>query len=284
VLAKTVRQNIMDYKLVCGLIERLNVSPINGSELFLFLNRLKNKSDDLSNSNAQDNPATAKLINDADQEIMSRLKRLQIIALTKPILALCAQVQTSQDLNKAKNAGIDSIIELPSHISAKLNSLETTLEESEKKNTETKETDAEELCKKFNLVVPPSGLEASVVLTLSCAAITMLAFVIFKAENMLDSSEAYWGFLTAGILILLGINATIINLIKLLKFKKNRGSIVAEAKRKYLEDVDLKHSRLKKRIDDDCFQIQKIEYSKAVALKYQEIEEEEKAIRQSLNT
>lgn len=132
--------------------------------------------------------------------------------------------------------------------------------------------------------MPPSALEASVVLTLSCAVITMLAFVILKAENMLDSSEAYWGFLTAGILVLLGINATIVNLIKLLRFRNNRDQIVAEAKRKYLEDVDLKHSRLKKKIQDDCFQIQKIEYSKAAALKYREIEEEDTVIRQSLNT
>ena len=42
---------------------------------------------------------------------MSYLKRLQIITLTKPILALGTQVQTPQDLNRAQAAGIESIVE-----------------------------------------------------------------------------------------------------------------------------------------------------------------------------
>jgi len=68
--------------------------------------------------------------------------------------------------------------------------------------------------------VPPNGLEINVVITLVVAAITMLAFVILKAEDMLDPSLAYWVFLAAAILMLLGINAVIINLIKVLRFKK----------------------------------------------------------------
>ena len=78
--------------------------------------------------------------------------------------------------------------------------------------------------------MPPNGLEISVLLTLVVSATTMLAFVILKAEDMLDSSEAYWSFFAAGIIILLGINAVIVNLIKVLRFKKNRHSIVDEAK------------------------------------------------------
>jgi hypothetical protein len=117
-----------------------------------------------------------------------------------------------------------------------------------------------------------------VVITLIVAALTMLAFVILKAEDMMDSSEAYWGFFAAAILILIGINAVVINLIKVLRFKKNRHLIVAEAKRKYVENASIKHSRIKKKIEDEGFQIQKTEYVKAAILKHQEIKDEETTI------
>lgn len=272
----------MDQNVVYGLVKRLALEPRSGSKLAVFLNRLENKSHQSSNLNDREDLATTEAIHDADQEIMDYLKRLQIITLTKPILALCAQVQMPQDINKVKAAGIDSIVRLPDQTLAKLNSLGKVLEESLKHFIEIKEVDAEELNKKLNLVVPPTGLEISVVLTLVVAAFTMLAFIMMKAEDMLGSSEAYWGFFAAGIVILFGINAVIINLIKLLRFKKNRVSIVAEAKRKFVEKAGLKHAKLKKKIEDESFQIQKIEYPKAAVLKRQEVEKEEQQIIKSL--
>ncbi len=274
----------MDYNVVYGLVERLAIKPIQGSKLAVFLIRLKNQIDNLNNSNAQEDPTTTKLIDDADQGVMDFLKRLQVITLTRPILSVCTHAETPLDINKAKSAGIDSIIRLPDHISKKLSSLGTTLEKSQSDITEIKEADAEELAKKFNLVVAPSGLETSVVLTLVFLAITMLAYVTLKAKGMLGSSESYWGFLIAGLSILLGVNAVIINLIKLLRFKKNRNSIVVEAKRKYLENAQLKHSKLEQHIKNEGFQIEKREYSKAAVAQLQKIDEEERSIRQSLNT
>ena len=219
----------------------------------------------------------------SDQEITNSLKRLQVITLTKHILYLCVQAQTPVELNKAKSAGVESVIDIPDGVSKKLNSLGTALESSQKDYTEILETDAEELNKKFNLVVPPNGLEISVVLTLVVAAFTVLAFVILKSEDMLGSSEAYWGFFVAAILILLGINAVIINFVKLLSFKKNRDSMIIEAKRIFLETAEQKHSKFKKKIDDESFQIQKREYSQAAELKLQELSKEEQSIKENLN-
>lgn len=274
----------MNYNIVNSLVERLAIDPTKGSKLASFLTQLKNEINSSNNSIAQQGPATTQLTVDAGQEIMEYLKRLQVITLTKPVLAACIQAQTPQDLNQAKNAGIDSIINLPDHVSKKLDSLGTTLEESQAEFTTIKEVDAEELNKKFNLVVSPSGLETSVVLTLFFLAVTALAFVTLKAKDMLGSSEAYWGFLTAGIIIALCVNAVILNLIKLLRFKKNRDSIVVEAKRKYVENAQLKHSKLEQKIQNEGFEIQKREYSKAAVLQLQEIEKEEMSIRKNLNT
>jgi hypothetical protein len=273
----------MDKKVVYGLIQRLNLTPIAGSKLAVFLSRLDNQSvevDDPGVSVDQDKDTS---IDNSDQEIINWLKRMQIITLTRPILELSIRAQTPLELNKAKSAGVESLIYIPDQISRKLNSFETALKSSIKDFTEIKETSAEELNKKFNLVVPPNGLEISVVLTLVVAAFTILAFVILKSEDMLGSPEAYWGFFGAGILTLLGINAIIINLIKLLRFKKNRDLIIIEAKRIFVENKHLKHSRFKKKIEDESFQIQKREYSQAAELKLKEIGREEQSIRESLN-
>lgn len=215
----------MVYNVVHGLVERLAVDPTKGSKLASFLIQLKNEINSSNNSIARKCPATNQLTVDAGQEIVEYLKRLQIITLTKPILAACIQAQTPQDLNKATNAGINSIINLPDHVSKKLDSLRAILEESQAGVTTIKEVDAEELNKKFNLVVSPSGLEISVVLTLfflavTALAVTALAYVTLKAKVMLGTSEAYWGFLNAGIIITFCVNAVILNLIKLLRFKK----------------------------------------------------------------
>jgi hypothetical protein len=268
----------MDHKVVYGLVKRLDLKPKEGCKLAIFLNRISNKSDQSSGSNAAEDPAQTKLVDDADQEIINCLKRLQIIHLTRPILDLCIQAQTPNDLSKAKSAGIESLIYIPDHITTKLNSLSATLDQSLKNFIDIKETDPEELNKKHNLVVPPNGLELSVVITLVVAAFTMLAFIILKAEDMLGSSEAYYGFFTAGITLLLGINAIIINLIKLLRFKKNLNSLLAEAKRKYVENANLIHSRLKTKIESEGFQIQKIEYSKAADFQHRKIKTEEQAL------
>jgi hypothetical protein len=282
----------MDEKVVYGLIQRLNLTPIAGSKLAVFLSGLDNQSaeiDDSGVSGDQDDPGVSgdqdenTLINNSDQEIINWLKRMQIITLTRPILELSIRAQTPLELNKAKSAGVESLIDIPEQISSKLNSLGTALETSLKDFTEIKETGTEELNKKFNLVVPPTGLNISVVLTLFVAALTVLVFVILKAEDMLDSPEAYWGFFSAGILILLGINAVIINLVKSLRFKKNRDSILIEAKRIFVEKKYLKHSKFKKKIEDESFQIQKREYSQAAELKLKEIGREEQSIRESLN-
>jgi hypothetical protein len=273
----------MDKKVVYGLIQRLNLTPIAGSKLAVFLSRLDNQSaevDDPSISADQDENI---LINNSDQEIINWLKRMQIITLTRPILELSIRAQTPLELSKAKSAGVESLIDIPDQISRKLNSLGTALESSLNDFTEIKETSTEELNKKFNLVVPPTGLEISVVLTLVVAAFTVLAFVILKAEDMLGSPEAYWGFFSAGILILLGVNAVIINLIKLLRFRKNRDSILIEAKRIFVENKYLKHSKFQKKVEDESFQIQKREYSQAAELKLKEIGREEQSISESLN-
>lgn len=271
----------MDYNVIIGLVERLSVSPKKGTKLALFLDRLRDENENQSNSNAQEGLDTAELIKDADREIMVHLKRLQVIMLTKPILVSCMQAKTPQDLNKVKGAGIESFLEMPNHISTKLNSLATNLDESDRNLTEIRDAGAYELSKKFNLVAPPKGLEFSLLLTMIFAAVTFLAFIILKAKHMLGTTEAYWGFFSAGIFILLGVNAVIINLVKVLRFNKNKDSIFIEAKRKYLELIESRHAKLKTKIDEQCFQIQKTEYSKGAQLMIQELEEEEHKIRQS---
>lgn len=273
----------MDKKVVYGLIQRLGLKPIAGTKMAVFLSRLDNQSVEVDDQNNSEDQNKNTFINDADKEIIDWLKRLQIIALTKPILFLSIQAQTRLELNNAKSAGVESIIDIPDQVSRKLNSLETALESALKDFTEIKETDAGELNKKLNLVVPPTGLEISVVLTLVVAAFTTLAFVILKAQDMMGSPEAYWGFFGAGILILLGINAVIVNLVKFLRYRKNKDSMIIEAKRVYLETAELKYSKVKKKIEDESFQIQKREYSKAADLKLKELDTEEQSIIRNLN-
>ena len=273
----------MDKKVVYGLVQRLGLKPIAGTKMSAFLSRLDNQSVEVDDQNNSEDQNKNTLINDADKEIIDWLKRLQIIALTKPILFLSIQAQTRLELNNAKSAGVESIIDIPDQVSRKLNSLETALESALKDFTEIKETDAGELNKKLNLVVPPTGLEISVVLTLVVAAFTTLAFVILKAEDMMGSPEAYWGFFGAGIFILLGINAVIVNLVKFLRYRKNKDSMIIEAKRVYLETAELKYSKVKKKIEDESFQIQKREYSKAADLKLKELDTEEQSIIRNLN-
>ena len=273
----------MDKKVVYGLVQRLGLKPIAGTKMSAFLSRLDNQSVEVDDQNNSEDQNKNTLINDADKEIIDWLKRLQIIALTKPILFLSIQAQTRLELNNAKSAGVESIIDIPDQVSRKLNSLETALESALKDFTEIKETDAGELNKKLNLVVPPTGLEISIVLTLVVAAFTTLAFVILKAEDMMGSPEAYWGFFGAGILILLGINAVIVNLVKFLRYRKNKDSMIIEAKRVYLETAELKYSKVKKKIEDESFQIQRREYSKAADLKLKELDTEEQSIIRNLN-
>ncbi len=273
----------MDKKVVYGLIQRLGLKPIAGTKMAVFLSRLDNQSVEVDDQNNSEDQNKNTFINDADKEIIDWLKRLQLIALTKPILFLSIQAQTRLELNNAKSAGVESIIDIPDQVSRKLNSLETALESALKDFTEIKETDAGELNKKLNLVVPPTGLEISIVLTLVVAAFTTLAFVILKAEDMMGSPEAYWGFFGAGILILLGINAVIVNLVKFLRYRKNKDSMIIEAKRVYLETAELKYSKVKKKIEDESFQIQKREYSKAADLKLKELDTEEQSIIRNLN-
>ena len=273
----------MDKKVVYGLVQRLGLKPIAGTKMAVFLSRLDNQSVEVDDQNNSEDQNKNTFINDADKEIIDWLKRLQIIALTKPILFLSIQAQTRLELNNAKSAGVESIIDIPDQVSRKLNSLETALESALKDFTEIKETDAGELNKKLNLVVPPTGLEISLVLTLVVAAFTTLAFVILKPEDMMGSPEAYWGFFGAGILILLGINAVIVNLVKFLRYRKNKDSMIIEAKRVYIETAELKYSKVKKKIEDESFQIQKREYSKAADLKLKELDTEEQSIIRNLN-
>ena len=273
----------MDKKVVYGLVQRLGLKPIAGTKMAVFLSRLDNQSVEVDDQNNSEDQNKNTFINDADKEIIDWLKRLQIIALTKPILFLSIQAQTRLELNNAKSAGVESIIDIPDQVSRKLNSLETALESALKDFTEIKETDAGELNKKLNLVVPPTGLEISIVLTLVVAAFTTLAFVILKAEDMMGSPEAYWGFFGAGILILLGINAVIVNLVKFLRYRKNKDSMIIEAKRVYIETAELKYSKVKKKIEDESFQIQRREYSKAADLKLKELDTEEQSIIRNLN-
>ena len=273
----------MDKKVVYGLVQRLGLKPIAGTKMSAFLSRLDNQSVEVDDQNNSEDQNKNTFINDADKEIIDWLKRLQIIALTKPILFLSIQAQTRLELNNAKSAGVESIIDIPDQVSRKLNSLETALESALKDFTEIKETDAGELNKKLNLVVPPTGLEISIVLTLVVAAFTTLAFVILKAEDMMGSPEAYWGFFGAGILILLGINAVIVNLVKFLRYRKNKDSMIIEAKRVYIETAELKYSKVKKKIEDESFQIQRREYSKAADLKLKELDTEEQSIIRNLN-
>ena len=156
---------------------------------------------------------------DADHETMNCLNRLQVTRLSGPILNLCIQAQTPTDTAKAKSAGIESMINAPTQITTKRSLLDTTPQELLKDFIGIEEADAE-LNKKYQLVVPPSGLGISVVVALVVVAMMLLTFVILKAEDMLGSSEAYWEFFTAEILIVLGTNAAIISLIKVLRFRK----------------------------------------------------------------
>jgi len=274
----------MNQKAVYNLIESLDLKPAIGSKLAIFCNSLEKQTTKSNDTSTTSDRSNTKLMNDTDQGILDCLKRLQVIKLTRPILNLCIQSQTRSELNQAKNAGIETVIDIPDPVFKKLNSLDATYEEYLREFTDIKEADAEELNKKFNLVTPPHGPELSLVLTLVVAAFTILAFIMVKAEGMMDSAEAYWGFFIAGILILFGINAVAINLIKLLKFKKNRASIIADAKRKYLETAESKYLKLKQKIEEEGFQIQNIEYSKAAVLKLEEIDQEEREILKRLNS
>jgi hypothetical protein len=174
----------------------------------------------LTHPSAPEHASKTELVSDADTEVLRCLKRLQLIKLTKLILDHCTQAQTPDELAQAKNAGLESIIDIPDQISAKLNSLDAALQESMRECTDIQDSDAEDVIKKVSLVAAPTGLETSVVLTLTVLVVTFLAYVTAKIKVLSGSPESYWGFLTAGISLLLSLHAAIVNPIKFLRFKK----------------------------------------------------------------
>lgn len=83
----------------------------------------------LTHPSAPEDTSKTELVSDADTEVLSYLTRLQLIKLTRPILDHCTQAQTPDELAQAKSADLESIIDIPDQISAKLNSLDAALQE-----------------------------------------------------------------------------------------------------------------------------------------------------------
>ena len=80
------------------------------------------------------------------------------------------------------------------------------------------------------------------------------------------------------------MNFCVTNLIRVLRFKKNKNTIFAEARRKYLEKEEDRFSKLQKAVEEEAFNIQIREYSKASRKKYDELNKEEVTILAVLNS
>ena len=277
----------MNQKIVENIIKKLGLEPKAGSALHsltLAVNNDKTKQTREETDKSSAGIESGGISEDKNKQTFEALKQLQIVRLSKPILELAIEAKSHSELAMAKSAGVERLIDIPDNIRGRLNSLAKTLDVSRENLRDLNELEVGDLVKKFKLAEPPQGLELSVFLTLAVAAITTVMFVVFSVNDLIDSPEAYWGLFAAGVLILIGVNFCVTNLIRVLKFKKNKNTIFAEARRKYLEKEEDRFSKLQKAVEEEAFNIQIREYSKASRKKYDELNKEEVTILAVLNS
>jgi hypothetical protein len=277
----------MNQKIVENIIKKLGLEPKAGSALHsltLAVNNDKTKQTREETDKSSAGIESAGISEDKNKQTFEALKQLQIVRLSKPILELAIEAKSHSELAMAKSAGVERLIDIPDNIRGRLNSLAKTLDVSRENLRDLNELEVGDLVKKFKLAKPPQGLELSVFLTLAVAAITTVMFVVFSVNDLIDSPEAYWGLFAAGVLFLIGVNFCVTNLIRVLKFKKNKNTIFAEARRKYLEKEEDRFSKLQKAVEEEAFNIQIREYSKASRKKCDELNKEEVTILAVLNS
>ena len=277
----------MNQKIVENIIKKLGLEPKAGSALHsltLAVNNDKTKQTREETDKSSADIESGDISEDKNKQTFEALKQLQIVRLSKPILELAIEAKSHSELAMAKSAGVERLIDIPDNIRGRLNSLAKTLDVSRENLRDLNELEVGDLVKKFKLAEPPHGLELSVFLTLAVAAITTVMFVVFSVNDLIDSPEAYWGLFAAGVLILIGVNFCVTNLIRVLRFKKNKNTIFAEARRKYLEKEEDRSSKLQKAVEEEAFNIQIREYSKASRKKYDELNKEEVTILAVLNS
>jgi len=277
----------MNQKIVENIIKKLGLEPKAGSALHsltLAVNNDKTKQTREETDKSSAGIESGGISEDKNKQTFEALKQLQIVRLSKPILELAIEAKSHSELAMAKSAGVERLIDIPDNIRGRLNSLAKTLDVSRENLRDLNELEVGDLVKKFKLAEPPQGLELSVFLTLAVAAITTVMFVVFSVNDLIDSPEAYWGLFAAGVLILIGVNFCVTNLIRVLKFKKNKNTIFAEARRKYLEKEEDRFSKLQKAVEEEAFNIQIREYSKASRKKCDELNKEEVTLLAVLNS
>ena len=277
----------MNQRIVENIIKKLGLEPKAGSALYsltLAVNNDKTKQTREETDKSSAGIESGDVSEDKNKQTFEALKQLQVVRLSKPILELTIEAKSHSQLAMAKSAGVEMLIDIPDNIRGRLNSLAKTLDVSRENLRDLNELEVGDLVKKFKLAEPPHGLELSVFLTLAVAAITTVMFVVFSVNDLIDSPEAYWGLFAAGVLILIGVNFCVTNLIRVLRFKKNKNTIFAEARRKYLEKEEDRSSKLQKAVEEEAFNIQIREYSKASRKKYDELNKEEVTILAVLNS
>jgi hypothetical protein len=277
----------MNQKIVENIIKKLGLEPKAGSALYsltLAVNNDKTKQTREETDESSAGIESGDVSEDKNKQTFEALKQLQVVRLSKPILELAIEAKSHSQLAMAKSAGVEMLIDIPDNIRGRLNSLAKTLDVSRENLRDLNELEVGDLVKKFKLAEPPQGLELSVFLTLAVAAIATLMFVVFSVNDLTDSPEAYWGLFAAGVLFLIGVNFCVTNLIRVLKFKKNKNTIFAEARRKYLEKEGDKFSKLQKAVEEEAFNIQIREYSKASRKKCDELNKEEVTLLTVLNS
>ncbi len=272
----------MNKKIIESLLTELNVTPKENSQLNEFLGRLEGRDSAESPSGKKSTGASTNFESSTsdkiDQITFSNLKRLQTIRLSTLILNLAVRAETPSDLKEAKASGVETIIELPDSITAKLLAFSERLSRSFETLNELKAMATEDLVNEFKLVAPPTGLQVSLLMTLIFAAITVLSYVILTVNKLIDSTETYWIFFVGGMAVFVGANAIVINLVKKIKFNKNKREIFLAAKRKFIEDAELRHLKLRHYIEGEAFRIQSVEIAKASKKKLSEFVIEEKKI------
>ena len=272
----------MNKKIIENLLTELDVTPKENSQLNEFLCRLEGRDSAESPSGKKSSRTSANFENSTSAEIdqitFGNLKRLQTIRLSTLILSLAATAESPSDLKEAKASGVETIIELPDSITAKLSALSERVSRSFETLNELKAMATEDLVNEFKLVAPPTGLQVSLLMTLIFAAVTVLSFVILTANKLIDSTETYWIFFVGGMAVFIGANFIVINLVRKIKFSKNKREIFLSAKRKFIEDIEFRHSKLRHYIEGEVFRIEREEIAKASKKKLSEFVIEEKKI------
>ena len=272
----------MNKKIIESLLTELNVTPKENSQLNEFLVRLDAKDNADGVSNERFSEASIHLESststETDQITFGHLKRLQTIRFSRLILDLAIKAESLSDLKEAQASGVEKIINLPDSTTAKLLAFNERLSRSFETLNELKAMATGDLVNEFKLVAPPTGLQVSLLMTLIFAAITVLSFVILTVNKLIGSTDAYWIFFVGGMAVFVSANAVVINLIKRMKFKKNKKEIFLSAKRKFIEDAELRHLKLKQYIEGEAFRIQMVEITKASQKKLSEFVIEEKKI------